>query len=394
MAYKGFSPKALFQALDIKFVQEFFERFLPNQARTIDWNRDLFTTSDVIDCYNALSNDDVEKQQVGGDLEEIFAVCQAPAIYSDVVQQVSSVLHTEVPEEVRGLTVENLVMWVYLNHPEAWRRLVHVARATALPTNQWYAYRLSTASGKEMMQGIKQEALPAFKRDLTTILKARREGVAESVDVEITEVDGCEQVICYISNNLRSQTQMEQGKKVVKAVDLPREAYFRCSPQQRTLAIYYRGLQRKDRERLCEIFARRLKDAQCGVEITDCPQYRLSQLAGEKRLPIPSFSDVLDARVTEVSYCLPNKNTLVFGTPETPTDAREAVAEIIHPGNCNLAAAEIFQVKIRVHLSDRYGKRSQQTLTITKTGCDLKAKDVSVRKPLLRCLEVWGIVAC
>lgn len=394
MAYKGFSPKALFQALDIKFVQEFFERFLPNQARTIGWTRDTFATSEVIDCYNALSNDDAEKQHIGGDLEEIFSVCQAPAIYSDVVRQVESALHEELPESVRNLTVENLVMWVYLNRPETWPRLVHLAHAMTLPRNQWRLYRLEPSSGKEIMQGIKQEALPAFKSDIAIILKSRHEGVAESVDVEIAEMDGCEQVICYVSNNLRSQTQMERGKKVVKAVDLPREAYFRYSPKFRTLAIYYRGIQKKEREKLCEIFARRLKDAQRGAEVVECPQYRLNQLAGEQQLPVPSHADVLDARVIEIGYRLPNGGVLSYDTEGKFEDARGILMTFLNPSRCDLALAEVVHVKIRVRLSDRFRKRSQQTLTITKTGCDLKEKDVSVRKPLLRCLETWGIVAC
>ena len=122
--------------------------------------------------------------------------------------------------------------------------------------------------------GFKLEALEAFKSDVSVLLKGRREGLAESVDVEISEVKGCEQLVCYISNNLRSQAQMEQGKKVDKTVNLPQEAYFRYSPEFQTLAIHYQGTRKTERKKLGEIFARRLKDAKCGDEIDESAQYR------------------------------------------------------------------------------------------------------------------------
>lgn len=131
-----------------------------------------------------------------------------------------------------------------------------------------------SAQGKVIQAGFKLEALEAFKSDVSVLLKGRREGLAESVDVEISEVKGCEQLVCYISNNLRSQAQMEQGKKVDKTVNLPQEAYFRYSPEFQTLAIHYQGTRKTERKKLGEIFARRLKDAKCGDEIDESAQYR------------------------------------------------------------------------------------------------------------------------
>lgn len=392
MARMGYSPKAVFQLLDLRFVQEFFERHLPKLAGEVDWTKDEFSRQTAIECYNNLPNDDMDKHRVGGDLEDIFHVFTAPSVYNDAVRQVGSALHGEVPEEVRGLTVENLVMWVYLNHDEAWRRLVHLTRATTLPMNQWHTYRLTPAQGKVIQAGFKLEALEAFKSDVSVLLKGRREGLAESVDVEISEVKGCEQLVCYISNNLRSQAQMEQGKKVDKTVNLPQEAYFRYSPEFQTLAIHYQGTRKTERKKLGEIFARRLKDAKCGDEIDESAQYRLNQLAQARQLTVPTHPDVREARVAEIGYHLPDGNILVFGTPENPDDARMALSEIIDSSNCNLAVSEVFQVKIRVQLSDRFGRRSQQTLEIKKTGCDLEKKDASVQEPLRQCLELWGIV--
>lgn len=392
MARMGYSPKAVFQLLDLRFVQEFFERHLPKLAGEVDWTKDEFSRQTAIECYNNLPNDDMDKHRVGGDLEDIFHVFTAPSVYNDAVRQVGSALHGEVPEEVRGLTVENLVMWVYLNHDEAWRRLVHLTRATTLPMNQWHTYRLTPAQGKVIQAGFKLEALEAFKSDVSVLLKGRREGLAESVDVEISEVKGCEQLVCYISNNLRSQVQMEQGKKVDKTVNLPQEAYFRYSPEFQTLAIHYQGTRKTERKKLGEIFARRLKDAKCGDEIDESAQYRLNQLAQARQLTVPTHPDVREARVAEIGYHLPDGNILIFGTPENPDDARMALSEIINSSNCNLAVSEVFQVKIRVQLSDRFGRRSQQTLEIKKTGCDLEKKDASVQEPLRQCLELWGIV--
>ena len=392
MARMGYSPKAVFQLLDLRFVQEFFERHLPKLAGEVDWTKDEFSRQTAIECYNNLPNDDMDKHRVGGDLEDIFHVFTAPSVYNDAVRQVGSALHGEVPEEVRGLTVENLVMWVYLNHDEAWRRLVHLTRATTLPMSQWHTYRLTPAQGKVIQAGFKLEALEAFKSDVSVLLKGRREGLAESVDVEISEVKGCEQLVCYISNNLRSQAQMEQGKKVDKTVNLPQEAYFRYSPEFQTLAIHYQGTRKTERKKLGEIFARRLKDAKCGDEIDESAQYRLNQLAQARQLTVPTHPDVREARVAEIGYHLPDGNILVFGTPENPDDARMALSEIIDSSNCNLAVSEVFQVKIRVQLSDRFGRRSQQTLEIKKTGCDLEKKDASVQEPLRQCLELWGIV--
>lgn len=392
MARMGYSPKAVFQLLDLRFVQEFFERHLPKLAGEVDWTKDEFSRQTAIECYNNLPNDDMDKHRVGGDLEDIFHVFTAPSVYNDAVRQVGSALHGEVPEEVRGLTVENLVMWVYLNHDEAWRRLVHLTRATTLPMSQWHTYRLTPAQGKVIQAGFKLEALEAFKSDVSVLLKGRREGLAESVDVEISEVKGCEQLVCYISNNLRSQAQMEQGKKVDKTVNLPQEAYFRYSPEFQTLAIHYQGTRKTERKKLGEIFARRLKDAKCGDEIDESAQYRLNQLAQARQLTVPTHPDVREARVAEIGYHLPDGNILIFGTPENPDDARMALSEIINSSNCNLAVSEVFQVKIRVQLSDRFGRRSQQTLEIKKTGCDLEKKDASVQEPLRQCLELWGIV--
>lgn len=392
MARMGYSPKAVFQLLDLRFVQEFFERHLPKLAGEVDWTKDEFSRQTAIECYNNLPNDDMDKHRVGGDLEDIFHVFTAPSVYNDAVRQVGSALHGEVPEEVRGLTVENLVMWVYLNHDEAWRRLVHLTRATTLPMNQWHTYRLTPAQGKVIQAGFKLEALEAFKSDVSVLLKGRREGLAESVDVEISEVKGCEQLVCYISNNLRSQAQMEQGKKVDKTVNLPQEAYFLYSPEFQTLAIHYQGTRKTERKKLGEIFARRLKDAKCGDEIDESAQYRLNQLAQARQLTVPTHPDVREARVAEIGYHLPDGNILIFGTPENPDDARIALSEIINSSNCNLAVSEVFQVKIRVQLSDRFGRRSQQTLEIKKTGCDLEKKDASVQEPLRQCLELWGIV--
>ena len=392
MARMGYSPKAVFQLLDLRFVQEFFERHLPKLAGEVDWTKDEFSRQTAIECYNNLPNDDMDKHRVGGDLEDIFHVFTAPSVYNDAVRQVGSALHGEVPEEVRGLTVENLVMWVYLNHDEAWRRLVHLTRATTLPMSQWHTYRLTPAQGKVIQAGFKLEALEAFKSDVSVLLKGRREGLAESVDVEISEVKGCEQLVCYISNNLRSQAQMEQGKKVDKTVNLPQEAYFRYSPEFQTLAIHYQGTRKTERKKLGEIFARRLKDAKCGDEIDESAQYRLNQLAQARQLTVPTHPDVREARVAEIGYHLPDGNILIFGTPENPDDARMALSEIINSSNCNLAVSEVFQVKIRVQLSDRFGRRSQQTLEIKKTGCDLEKKDAPVQEPLRQCLELWGIV--
>ena len=392
MARMGYSPKAVFQLLDLRFVQEFFERHLPKLAGVVDWTKDEFSRQTAIECYNNLPNDDMDKHRVGGDLEDIFHVFTAPSVYNDAVRQVGSALHGEVPEEVRGLTVENLVMWVYLNHDEAWRRLVHLTRATTLPMSQWHTYRLTPAQGKVIQAGFKLEALEAFKSDVSVLLKGRREGLAESVDVEISEVKGCEQLVCDISNNLRSQAQMEQGKKVDKTVNLPQEAYFRYSPEFQTLAIHYQGTRKTERKKLGEIFARRLKDAKCGDEIDESAQYRLNQLAQARQLTVPTYPDVREARVAEIGYHLPDGNILIFGTPENPDDARMALSEIIDSSNCNLAVSEVFQVKIRVQLSDRFGRRSQQTLEIKKTGCDLEKKDASVQEPLRQCLELWGIV--
>lgn len=141
-----------------------------------------------------------------------------------------------------------------------------------------------------------------------------------------------------------------------------------------------------------EIFARRLKDAKCGDEIDESAQYRLNQLAQARQLTVPTHPDVREARVAEIGYHLPDGNILIFGTPENPDDARMALSEIIDSSNCNLAVSEVFQVKIRVQLSDRFGRRSQQTLEIKKTGCDLEKKDASVQEPLRQCLELWGIV--
>lgn len=185
---------------------------------------------------------------------------------------------------------------------------------------------------------------------------------------------GCEQLVCYISNNLRLQAQMEQGKKVDKTVNLPQEAYFRYSPEFQTLAIHYQGTRKAERKKLGEIFARRLKDAKCGDEIDESAQYRLNQLAEARQLAVPTHPDVREARVVEVGYRLPDGNILIFGTPENPEDARMALSEIIDPSNCNLAVSEVFHVKIRVQLSDRFGRRSQQTLEIKKRGAILRKK--------------------
>ena len=394
MARMGYSPKAVFQLLDLRFVQEFFERHLPKLAGEVDWTKDEFSRQTAIERYNNLPNDDMDKHRVGGDLEDIFHVFTAPSVYNDAVRQVGSALHGEVPEEVRGLTVENLVMWVYLNHDEAWRRLVHLTRATTLPMNQWHTYRLTPAQGKVIQAGFKLEALEAFKSDVSVLLKGRREGLAESVDVEISEVKGCEQLVCYISNNLRSQAQMEQGKKVDKTVNLPQEAYFRYSPEYGTLAIYYRGARKKEREQLCEIFARRLKDAQRGDEIDESAQYRLNQLAQKRQLELPPGSDVMEALVIEVKFRLPNRHTICYDTSENPENALVALSEKVQPSLCNLTVSDIVHVKIRVRLSNRYGKRSQQTLAVTEKGCDLGEKDASVQGPLRQCLATWGIVAC
>lgn len=394
MAYKGFSPKALFQALDIKFVQEFFERFLPNQASGIDWTKDEFSRQYAIDVYNALPNDNAEKHRVGGDLEDIFFVFNAPSVSNDVVRQVENALREELPEDVRDLEVENVVMWVYLNRSEAWQRLVHVTRATTLPTYQWHTYQLVPEQGKAIESGFRADALEVFKREVARLLKRRKEGLAESVDVEISEVKGCEQVVCYVSNNLRSQTQMEQGKKVDKTVNLPQEAYFCYSPEHRTLAIHYPGARRSERDNLCTLFAQSLKGAKRGDEVAKGVKYRLNQLAKERQLEVPSGPDVIEALVIEVRYRLPNKHIISYDTSANPEDARSALVEKLQPSRCNLAVSDVIQVKIRVRLSDRFERRKQQTLTITETGCDLGAKDSSVQEPLLRCLKTWGIVAC
>lgn len=185
MVRMGYSPRAVFQLLELRFVQGFFERHLPKLAGEVDWTKDEFSRQTAIECYNNLPNDDTDKYRVGGDLEDIFHVFTAPSAYSDAVWQVGSALHGEVPKEVRGLTVENLVMWVYLNHDEAWRRLVHLTRATTLPMNQWHTYRLTPTQGKVIQAGFKLEALEAFKSDVSALLKGRHDGLAESVDVEI-----------------------------------------------------------------------------------------------------------------------------------------------------------------------------------------------------------------
>lgn len=388
---KQFTPRAVIFSTSTHLVKQFCEALLPEEATSVPWERDLFVHGDVTELITMGMSDQERKRQVISHLEDIYSASNLKQIKDEPIVFFNR-LGVTLPDDVETYSVEDIVMWVFLNDKKFWELTCSIMQSMTISPTYYYSYALRTEGGDPIEDDEnpdKATLCAALKEEF----KKRKDGVGENIDVSFVPYHDEERYICSVSTNSCHEAQFDMnGNLVNKTVSLPRLLVYIYNRTTKTVSLTYRGADKHLRKRLCEIWADVIKGAECSDEQDLSIPYHLSVFKDPEFKFIQDPEGYLDRayikKVTIARQGVVEGDKLSYST----TNALDGLKNVVNQENFPLDSCDIVEISLCITLNDGFGRCKKQTLNLKTDSSDLENKNPKVKNALRSLLVFWGVL--
>lgn len=346
----------------------------------------------VFDSYQRL--DDCSRLRLEANMTEIHKVTGSLEAGATLHKRLVEV-GIELPEDLSEASVHDQAVWAFLYARKAWDGLAKYAFADRLPDSVWTKMMLPPLEKQKIADSDNPDLV-----SLTQVLSAylnNLDGRGKYAKPDFHLRNGMDEYyFIYMNDYNNVKTECRQGQFDHSAINFDAiEMVFVFHRQTRQLeAKFPKGLDKRHKEDLCELWARTVKGCTLDGREKNVPVHCIERILQEPCAFTPDEDGkIVSAHLHTLCISIRGRQGSRRIFEEETGDIYECMTRELNQNVLPLTLCQVEYIRIRIRLADEFGTSRRQTIKVTPDGSDVLNKNPKVQDVLEAALVRWNIAA-